>query len=111
LHGERSVLSAFEPKVGRTFKVVAVLPEPVSEARDYLKREGVHIDQLRQMSLDEIGVSGTPTMLLLNNSGIVMETWVGKLAPDEQEEAVKTILGVRSSAHGGRTTAVLEARR
>jgi hypothetical protein len=85
-------------KSGKTFKIVAVLPEPASEARDYLNREGVHVDQLRQLSLDRIGVDGTPTMLLLNSRGIVTKSWVGKLGSDEQNQAIKAIVGGRAVA-------------
>ena len=78
-------------KSGKKFKIVAVLPESVAVSQDYLKREGVHVDQLRQMSLDKLGVAGTPTMLLLNKSGIVTKSWVGKLAPEEQSQALRAI--------------------
>jgi len=82
-------------KSGKAFKILAVLPESVTAAQDYLKREGVQVDQLRQMSLDRLGIDGTPTMLLLNGSGTVMERWVGKLNPEEQSRALKVIDGNR----------------
>lgn len=85
-------------KSGKTFKIVAVLPEPASEARDYLNREGVHVDQLRQLPLDRIGVDGTPTMLLLNRRGVVTKSWVGKLGSDEQNQAIKAIVGGHAMA-------------
>jgi hypothetical protein len=41
-------------------------------------------------------------MLLVNKFGIVTETWVGMLPPGKQEQAPKTISGVRSAAFGGK---------
>jgi hypothetical protein len=70
---------------------MGVLPETVAESEFYLKNEGVHLDEVKQMSLDKLGVAGTPTMLLVNPKGVVTATWVGKLDPDRQEEALKTI--------------------
>jgi thioredoxin-related protein len=78
-------------KSGKRFKIVAVLPQSVTEAQDYLKREGVHVDQLKQISLDTLGVAGTPTMLLLDKRGTVMESWVGMLNPEAQSQALKAI--------------------
>ncbi len=78
-------------RVGKNVKLVGVLPEAVSEAESYLNREGVHLDEVRQISLDKVGVTGTPTLLLVNSNGVVMQTWVGKLAPDKQDQALKTI--------------------
>ncbi|MGH9581383.1 MAG: peroxiredoxin family protein [Bryobacteraceae bacterium] len=77
---------------GKAFKIIAVLPQPLPEARDYLNREGVRVDQVRELSLDQVGVVGTPTMLLVNSGGIVTKAWVGKLDPEQQKQAVKAIL-------------------
>jgi len=35
---------------------------------------------------------GTPTMLLVNNSGIVEKAWVGRLDPKQQSQALNVIL-------------------
>jgi hypothetical protein len=60
-------------------KTVAVLPQPVSEAEQYLSGEGVHVDQVKQAKMSGIGVSGTPTMLLVNSAGVVTKDmgWKG----------------------------------
>ncbi len=85
--------------VGKNVKVVGVLPEPVAEAELYLNHEGVHVDEVRQIALDTVGVTETPTMLLVNKDGIVTQTWVGKLAPDKQEQALKVIGTVPHALH------------
>ncbi len=84
-------------RIGKDVKLVGVLPEPVAEAESYLSREGVQLDEVRQIPLGKVGVTGTPPMLLVNSKGIVTQTWVGKLAPDKQEEALKTIGEVRAN--------------
>lgn len=84
--------------VGKDVKLVGVFPQPVTTAETYLKREGVRLDQVRQVSLEQLGVAGTPTMLLVNGNGIVAQTWVGKLAPEKEGEALRIILGARSAA-------------
>lgn len=78
---------------------MAVLPQPVTEAQAYLKREGVHVDELKQISLDKLGVEGTPTMLLLNSRGNVTRSWLGKLNPEEQSQAL-TLLAKSGSTKG-----------
>jgi len=72
-------------------KTVAVLPQPLAEARQYLDGAGVHVDELRQIPLNTLGVRGTPTMLLVNDAGVVVDVWVGKL-PTEQENQVLAAL-------------------
>ncbi len=75
---------------GKT-RLVAILPQPVQDGKEYLKRLGVSVDQIKQASLDQIGVRGTPTLLLVDSSGVVERAWMGKLNRD-QEQAVLDVL-------------------
>jgi hypothetical protein len=68
-------------------KLLAVLPQPVTEAEKYLRREKVHVDEVRQADLSAIGVVGTPTLLQVDRTGTVTHVWRGRLELD-QEEAV-----------------------
>lgn len=76
---------------GADVKMVAVLPQPVTESQQYLNGAGVHVDDVRQVPLNTLGVRGTPTLLLVNDVGVVTDVWVGKLQPD-QEAQVLTVL-------------------
>ncbi len=71
--------------------LVALLPQPVEEGRKYLESLGVSVDEVKQLSLDQIGVHGTPSLLLVDASGVVKNFWVGRLPPD-QERAVLDVL-------------------
>lgn len=83
----------FYRKLGGTdVKTLAVLPQSVAEAQQYLGNAGVRVDEVRQVSLSALGVRGTPTLLIVNDAGVVTDVWVGKLPPD-QENQVLTALG------------------
>lgn len=71
--------------------LVALVPQSVDEGREYLEKLGVSVDEVKQFSLEKIGVSGTPTLLLVDTSGVVKNFWVGKLSP-EQEATVLSVL-------------------
>ena len=58
-------------ETSKNLKMVAVLPQPVSESHKYLEGEGVQVDDVRQAPLTTIGVRGTPTLLLVDNVGSV----------------------------------------
>jgi peroxiredoxin len=80
-----------ENERAKDVKLVAVLPQPVEEARKYLDGEGVHVDEVRQASLQSIGVAGTPTLLLVDAGGKVSDVWRGKLQPDDEEKVIATL--------------------
>jgi hypothetical protein len=80
-----------QEQVGKNLKTVAVLPQPVAEAEQYLNGEDVHVDQVKQASMGDIGVQGTPTMLLVNSAGVVTKTWVGKIQPEQEQEVLAAL--------------------
>lgn len=65
---------------------VAVFPQTAEEGRSYLAKEGVKIDDVRQASFSTIQISGTPTLLLIDENGAVKRVWVGKLSPGEEKK-------------------------
>lgn len=72
-------------------RIVAALPQDVDESQGYLKKHGVSVDDVKQINLDSIGVSGTPTLILVNNDGAVKDVWVGKLPKPDQAEVLRRV--------------------
>jgi thiol-disulfide isomerase/thioredoxin len=64
-------------------RLVAVFAQPVEDSRDYLNKLGVSVSDLVQSSLGSVGVSATPTLLLIDNEGSITESWMGKLSDSE----------------------------
>ena len=77
-------------------RLVAVLPQDVAASREYLDSLKVPIEEVRQSSLDAMRVEGTPTLILVNGKGEVMEAWAGRLSTEEENEVLKTIEAKRS---------------
>lgn len=75
-------------------RLLAVMPQPVAEGRKFLSNSSVRIDDVRQISLNTLGVTGTPTLLLVNGDGVTTKVWVGKLQTD-QESQVLNALGTK----------------
>ena len=74
-----------------TFRLTAVLPQPVDEGRSYLNGLGVAIDDIKQLSPGAIRIRGTPTLLLVNSVGVVTEEWLGKLPPEKENEVLSRL--------------------
>jgi len=71
--------------------LVAVLPQEVNEAKQYLSSLNVPIAEVRQAGLETLGVKGTPTLILVNGKGEVMESWAGKLRAEDETEVLRRI--------------------
>jgi hypothetical protein len=72
-------------------RVVVVMPQTVSTGQEYLRKLGVSVDEVKQVSIDSIGVQGTPTLLLVNSSGVITKEWVGKLHAEGEAEVLKQL--------------------
>jgi len=71
--------------------LIAVLPQTFDESKKYLDDLGVAIEEVKQAQLDSIGVYGTPTLILVNNQGVVITSWVGKLSADGEAEVLRRL--------------------
>lgn len=75
----------------KSVRFVAVLPQPVDQAKEHLKGLGVNINEVYNVKLTSIGVTATPTLLLVDESGVVSDMWKGKLAADKETEIINKL--------------------
>lgn len=68
--------------------LVAVLPQSVGESQKYLNDLGVSVDDIKQAGLDAVQVRGTPTLIMADRTGTVIESWVGKLPAEAEGEVL-----------------------
>jgi len=72
-------------------RLIAALPQDVGEARQYLSGLGVDVKEIRQAPPASLGVRGTPTLLLVDNTGTITDVWIGKLSPDQEAEVLRRV--------------------
>ena len=80
----------------RNIRSIAVFPQEEAAARQYAQNLGVEFDEVRQAPLSMLEIYGTPTLLLVDNQGIVRNVWIGKL-PDGAEREVFSRINHKSS--------------
>ncbi len=79
---------------------IAVFPHAVSVGREVLKSHGLDIQTVSQANLRSLGISGTPTLLLVNQQGVVKRTWIGQLSA-VREDDVFSELRIKRLARSG----------
>ncbi len=63
----------------------------VSDESEKFAAVGAQPDKMVNLDFAAIKVPGTPTMVLVDNSGKVLNVWVGKLDGDGEKEVLKTL--------------------
>lgn len=77
----------------QTVRVVAVSFEDVKTSREYLASYDVYVDQVKKIERGEAPkLLVTPTVLVLDQTGIVRGSWLGLLT-EERELEVSALLG------------------
>jgi len=75
----------------KNVKLVAVFPTDIEKSTAYLNELGLTNMEVRQSSLDSLKVSGTPTLILTNETGEITDYWVGRLSPEKETEVINKL--------------------
>ena len=74
-------------------KMIALFPQSVTEGKQYLDEIGVKLSDIRQVPPAQVKVIGTPTLILVDQSGIAVDVWRGKLPPDAEAQVLSKLKG------------------
>ena len=69
----------------RNMKRLAILPNSIEEGRKHVQSLGLSIDDVQTGSLPSYKVPGTPSVLFVDNHGIVRSVWIGAEPGREKE--------------------------
>ncbi|HLM60133.1 MAG TPA: hypothetical protein VK308_04970 [Pyrinomonadaceae bacterium] len=75
----------------KNVKLVAVFPTSKEESAAHLSELGLQQIEVKQSSLGNLQISGTPTLILINDKGEITNYWVGKLTPDREIEVLNQL--------------------
>jgi thioredoxin-related protein len=70
---------------------VAVFPQDAVSAKKHLADLNVQIVEVIQSPVSTLKVSGTPTLILVDNTGKVIDFWVGKLSASGEAALVERL--------------------
>ena len=80
-----------QTSVNRHTKLLALFPQSSTESKKYMDALDVKFDHVEQVAPASVGAKGTPTLILVNASGVVIRTWEGLLPPDKQTEVLASV--------------------
>ncbi len=73
------------------YGLVAALPNPPATAHSLLSRFHLPVPALPNTPLTSLGVTGTPTLLLVDPLGTVINVWVGELSREDEHEVLSAL--------------------
>jgi hypothetical protein len=72
----------------RGINIIAALPNSQAESRTYLSGLNLNFREVQQIDFQNISVSGTPTVFVVNDKGLVEKVWEGQLRQGDEERVL-----------------------
>lgn len=74
---------------GQVTRMVAVFPDPKTDVEQYKEQNQLSEESVPAVNYSTLNVTGTPTLILVDSTGRVLDFWVGKLSKEEEQPGYK----------------------
>lgn len=72
-------------------QIIASFQVPIDEANQYIKQQQFDINVIAAVDFRSMNVSATPTIILTDSTGMVMDFWIGQLSDEVKGQIIKAI--------------------
>jgi len=72
-------------------RIMASFQIPLEEANQYIKQQQFDINTVAAVDFRSINVSATPSIILIDSNGKIMDFWIGQLSEDAKQQVIKAI--------------------
>jgi len=76
---------------GQRMRMVAVFPNPKTEVDQYKHQNQLEIESVTALNYGILNVTGTPTLILVDSTGRVLDFWVGTLSKDDEQQVIEAV--------------------
>jgi thioredoxin-related protein len=84
-------LAELQRNRGEAFRTVAIFPNSSEEVRRYVEQKKLDVPTIAAADFQRLNLAGTPTMILVDSQGKVLDFWVGKLSANGEKEVIEKI--------------------
>ena len=72
-------------------RIVAVFPNKKDEVQKYVDSNGFRLETLADVDFATLNVSFTPTVMLVDSHGKLIDFWIGKVSTDIEQQILSTV--------------------
>lgn len=76
-----------------TVQLAALFPQGDAAAKVYMERNRLDFDAVVESNPGELNIAGTPTIVLVDSAGNILNFWVGRLTPEAEREVADALRG------------------
>jgi thiol-disulfide isomerase/thioredoxin len=79
-------------------RVVAVFPNSTNEVEQYLRQNQSDLKTISRANLSALNVLATPTLILVDGRGQILDFWIGKLAAEDEQRVINALTNREAEA-------------
>ena len=98
-----SLVEAWQENAAKVNIVPAFINKDTALVKSYADEKQLSVQAIAGVDLDKLGIHSTPTLILVDSAGKVLESWSGELQPDGERE-VFAALGLPYKLKAGSTS-------
>jgi hypothetical protein len=72
-------------------RIVAVFPEKAEEVWSYITQQQLNVNPIPGIDYKALNLPGTPSTVLINSEGKILNFWIGKPSKDAEKEIMEAI--------------------
>lgn len=77
--------------INGSVRIVASFPQDEPTIKRYLSENRLTFDSVIVATPSQMLAGGTPTLILVNRDGAIVNSWIGKLTPELEKDVIKTV--------------------
>jgi len=81
-----SLVEAWQENAAKVNIVPAFINKDTALVKSYADEKQLSVQAIAGVDLDKLGIHSTPTLILVDSAGKVLESWSGELQPDGERE-------------------------
>jgi hypothetical protein len=97
------LVEAWQENAAKVNIVAAFINKDTALVKSYADEKQLSVQAIAGVDLDKLGIHSTPTVILVDSAGKVLESWSGELQPDGERE-VFAALGLPYKLKAGSTS-------
>ena len=105
-----SLASARQENAGQVNIVAAFINKDPALVKSYADEKQLSVQAIAGVDFDKLGIHSTPTLILVDSAGKVLDSWSGELQPDAERE-VFAALGLPYKSKAGSTSTAVNVKK
>jgi thiol-disulfide isomerase/thioredoxin len=88
---EKLAMSNNKTQVAKQTKIAAIFPNFLTQVREYVEQNELDFQTISSPDFPLVKMLGTPTLILTNSRGEILDFWIGKLSDESEQEVLKAV--------------------